>query len=271
MQQAELQVVRRWRESRRAGRSVKPPDEERQKGRPAAEGCAGQWIDPLVFAAMRLQRDGDRKGRPGGEVDEELFGRLQDLREGLSRVQGIAGEDLRDVTYALVGFVDERLTRAQDPLGTYWREAFWERRLFKSADAGVQFFALLEKHLATRNLPVLEVYYRCLMLGFAGQYRGGGEHELDAITRRLTEVLDAELGLAQAVLSPHAKPPREPEFSRSRHTWLSALVLGFAGLAVSSYAASCASLRANADDLVLCAPIGRGDSGLCRSEWQVDR
>lgn len=253
---------------RRAGAAARRGRRRTGRDAQADEASVGELIGPLLFSVGRLQRDGDREGRPGAEVDAELFARLEHIRGRLERDHGMTGERLRDVTYALVAFVDERLTRAPDPLGAYFREAFWERRLFDSSDAGVDFFEILEKYLGARDLEVLEVYYRCLMLGFAGKYRGGREHELDGSVERLLDVLDEGIGLSAVPLSPHAKPPLEARHSRRRNGWLSTVVLAFLTVAVVVYAGSCVRLQTVANDLVECVPVGNGDR--CRFEEEVD-
>jgi type VI secretion system protein ImpK len=76
--------------------------------------------------------------------------------------------------------------------------------------AGEIFFQNLQKLLTRDDSPqladLLEVYYLCLLLGFAGRYSLGGRGELRAILQQTADKLQ-RIRRTSPILSPDCTPP----------------------------------------------------------------
>lgn len=98
---------------------------------------------------------------------------------------GYPSEDIRMATLAVVGFLDESVLNARNPLFADWPRKPLQEELFGIHMAGEVFFQNLEQ-IMTRNdsaelADLLEVHYLCLLLGYTGRYSGSRGGELQAI------------------------------------------------------------------------------------------
>ncbi len=97
---------------------------------------------------------------------------------------GYATEDIKMATFAVVGFLDESILSAQNPLFANWPRKTLQEELFGTHMAGEIFFHNLQQLLGkpdSANLAdLLEVHYLCLLLGYRGRYSVGGTGELQA-------------------------------------------------------------------------------------------
>jgi type VI secretion system protein ImpK len=82
--------------------------------------------------------------------------------------------DIKLVTLAAVAFLDESVLNSQSPMAADWRRKPVGEELFHTHTAGIAFFDRLQELLSRTDsadvADVLEVYYLCLLLGFAGRY-----------------------------------------------------------------------------------------------------
>ncbi len=96
-------------------------------------------------------------------------------REALAA--GYSMEDYRLACFAVVAFLDESLNVSGDAVFGDWRRLPLQQELFKTGNAGEEFFKYLEAVLKRRDTPqladLLEVFQLCLLLGFQG--RGSSE------------------------------------------------------------------------------------------------
>ena len=134
-------------------------------------------LNPLIIAAAPLlQLLGRLRLTVSAPNVEDLRARTvaQVQRfEQAARDGGVPNEQLRPAHYALCASIDDVV------LNTPWgSQGGWAARSLVSTfhqevRSGERFFRILEdlKAIPATNLPVLELMYYCLSLGFLGQYR----------------------------------------------------------------------------------------------------
>ncbi|MDA8050417.1 MAG: type IVB secretion system protein IcmH/DotU [Rhodospirillales bacterium] len=154
--------------------------------------------------------------------------------EQAARGQGVPIELLRPAHYALCASIDDVV------LNTPWgSQGAWARRSLVSTfhqevQSGERFFELLAqiRQNPGRFLPVLELMYLCLSLGFMGRYRlsARGPGELERLREETYAVLARSRAAAPVELSPHWRGVTLPY--RPQRTVVPVWVAGVAGLAV---------------------------------------
>ena len=101
------------------------------------------------------------------------------IAEQESRSGGCTAEDVRQVIFAVVAFLDESALSCRNPAFADWARLPLQAELFGHQLAGEVFFQELQKALArsdsSETADLLEVYYLCLLLGFKGRYAAGGD------------------------------------------------------------------------------------------------
>lgn len=107
------------------------------------------------------------------------------MRQGLrvaeheARSHGCNAEDVRQVVFAVVAFLDESVLSSGNPVFANWPRLPLQAELFGHQLAGEIFFQELQKALSRNDSPetadLLEVYCLCLLLGFKGRYAAGGD------------------------------------------------------------------------------------------------
>ena len=116
-------------------------------------------------------------------LDAETF-RAQ-MRQALrvaeqeARSRGSSAEDVKQVIFAVVAFLDESVLTSRNPVFVNWPRSPLQAELFGHQLAGEIFFQELQKALnrsdSQETADLLEVYYLCLLLGFKGRYAAGGD------------------------------------------------------------------------------------------------
>ena len=116
-------------------------------------------------------------------LDAETF-RAQ-MRQALrvaeqeARSRGSSAEDVKQVIFAVVAFLDESVLTSRNPVFVNWPRLPLQAELFGHQLAGEIFFQELQKSLnrsdSQETADLLEVYYLCLLLGFKGRYAAGGD------------------------------------------------------------------------------------------------
>lgn len=172
--------------------------------------------------------------------------------ERVARDAGIPIEQLRPAHYALCASLDDVV------LNTPWGSTgVWDSRSLVSTfhqevRSGERFFDLLGqlKQNPGAYLPVLELMYLCLSLGFEGRYRvSGGRPQLEKLREDLYAIIMRQRQAAEPALSPHwegAQAPYRPARA-SLPVWVVAVV----GLAIVGglFMWFSGSLAAKSDDL----------------------
>jgi type VI secretion system protein ImpK len=175
-------------------------------------------LNPLIVAAAPLlQLLGRlRKTFSAPNVDDLRERTVRQVRqfETAAREGGVPNEQLRPAHYALCASIDDVV------LNTPWgSQGGWAARSLVSTfhqetRSGERFFRILEdlgKTPAT-YLPVLELMYYCLSLGFLGQYRLPPHRpgEVDRVRENLYSMIVSQRPAADPALSPRWQGVNSP-------------------------------------------------------------
>jgi type VI secretion system protein ImpK len=199
-------------------------------------------VRPLLVELSYLRR---RENMPPADVLFEYARKqLNRLRAQLQEL-GLPPEDVTDAYYALVAFVDEAMQADQGPLKDFWQAHLLQLELFGETRAGEGFFDRLLRVQTERRLPVLRVYYLCLLFGFHGIYAHHGELERENLMESVRETLGIPLE-DNAPLAPFGPRPDEPAADGARNRLLSWLAVSAAALAVAWYTGTAFSVNASA-------------------------
>jgi type VI secretion system protein ImpK len=131
-------------------------------------------------------------------VSARLAGVIKAQRTEIARTGMPAEiEAHRHAAYAMAALTDEQLILETDWSGAEaWMDVLLEYRVFQSRNAGVHFFAIVDRLLESRTRDPLEselaaVLLLALRLGFKGRHRGGdGERTLHALRGRLFHLVE---------------------------------------------------------------------------------
>src|ERR1017187_8016250 len=139
-------------------------------------------------------------------------------------------EDIELATFAVIAFVDESILNLRHPIFADWPRQPLQEERYGHHVAGEIFFQNLQKLLlrtdSAQLADLLEVYYLCLLLGFAGRYSIGGRGELAAIMQA-TSVKIRRIRRNSGELSPRwALPKNEPIQTGGSDPLLRGLMIG---------------------------------------------
>jgi type VI secretion system protein ImpK len=202
--------------------SEQPPSETQTPAqRPAAaEGTEDVAVggDVLAAAAAPLLQLMARLRNTASPPDSgDLYQRtVRQIRvfEQEARDKGVPLEQLRPAHYALCASLDDIV------LNTPWGSSgTWSQRSLVSAfhqevRSGERFFDVLKQMCANpgRFLPVIELMYICMSLGFIGQYRLSrrGVGDINRIREETYAVIVRQKKPAEPELAPHTKGVNAP-------------------------------------------------------------
>jgi type VI secretion system protein ImpK len=231
----------------------------------AAPVVAGEGAERLIFgggallsaAAPLLQLLARLRNTANQPDPADLRERaMREVRnfEQAARAAGVPEEQLAPAHYALCASLDDVV------LNTPWGSSgVWDQRslvssFHKEVRSGERFFQLLDqaKNSAGTFLPVLELMYLCLSLGFMGRYRLAprGASELEKVREDVYATIMRQRAAGEPGLSPQwmgASAPYRPARA-SLPVW----VVGVAGLALVGglFAWFSTSLNAASDDVL---------------------
>ncbi|AHG40736.1 membrane protein [Pseudomonas syringae CC1557] len=127
--------------------------------------------------------------------------------EAEARQYSIENDHVLAARYVLCTVVDEAVLNTTWGSKSDWSKISLLSRFHKETFGGEKFFQLLEKLSANpfRHLPMLELMYLCLALGFEGKYRSNRHsgNELDDIRDALYRQIRHVRGDVSRTLSPH--------------------------------------------------------------------
>jgi type VI secretion system protein ImpK len=225
-------------------------------------------LNPLIEAAAPLLQLLGRLRNTFSQPDPaELRERaIQQIRafEQASRDAGVPMDQLRPAHYALCASLDDVV------LNTPWGSAgAWAARSLVSSfhqevRSGERFFDLLGQLRQNPGtfLPVLELMYLCLSLGFQGRYRLSprGPGELDRLREDLYTIIMRQRQAADPALAPHWQGVQAP-YKPARAT-VPSWVMGAAALAIIGllFVWFSSGLNAASDDVfaqLLGAPLAK--------------
>lgn len=121
--------------------------------------------------------------------------------EQQSVAQGYPTEDARLASFAVVAFLDESLQISSDSIFSDWKRLPLQQELFKTGNAGEEFFRALEDLRRRPDTPqladLLEVYYLCLLLGFQGRESAASLHTIkQTLAQRIGRIRGASQPLS---------------------------------------------------------------------------
>lgn len=179
-----------------------------------AEGSQniGFGADPLAAAAAPLlalmARLRNTATPPdAGDLRERTVAELRRF-ERTARDAAIELELLRPAHYALCASLDDVVLNTPWGSSGSWSARSLVSTFHQEVRSGERFFDLLQKMNASpgKFLPVIELMYLCLSLGFVGRYRLSprGTGELETLRQDTYAIIARQRALAHAELSPHA-------------------------------------------------------------------
>lgn len=155
--------------------------------------------------------------------------KLLRVAEQEARSRNYSADDVKQVIFALVAFLDESVLSSRNPVFADWPRLPLQAEMFGHQLAGEIFFQELQKVL---NRPdshevsdLLEVYCLCLLLGFKGRYAAGGAGELRSMIIAAQEKIRRVRG-SSAVLSPRGMIPADAVRLTQSDPWVRKLAIG---------------------------------------------
>jgi type VI secretion system protein ImpK len=155
--------------------------------------------------------------------------KLLRVAEQEARSRGYSAEDVKQVIFALVAFLDESVLSSRNPVFADWPRLPLQAELFGHQLAGEVFFQELQKAL---NRPeshevsdLLEVYSLCLLLGFKGRYAAGGAGDLRSVMAAVREKIRRIRG-SSPMLSPRGMIPADAVRLTQSDPWVRKLAIG---------------------------------------------
>jgi type VI secretion system protein ImpK len=127
----------------------------------------------------------------------------------------------------VIAFLDESILNLRNPIFADWPRRPMQEEMFGHHVAGEIFFQHLQK-IMTRDethgtADLLEVFYLCMLLGFAGKYSLTGRGDLKAITDATGDKI-RRIRQLPADLSPIWALPNEPIRTGGSDPWVKRLV-----------------------------------------------
>jgi type VI secretion system protein ImpK len=186
----------------------------------------------MAFVFQELLTVGERLRANRQAVSEAEAFRYQ-IREALktadneARKRGYTGDDIQAAIFAVVAFLDESILNLRNPVFADWPRRPLQEEMFGHHVAGEIFFQHLQKLLARdesqETADLLEVYYLCMLLGFAGKYSMHGRGDLQAIMNSVGAKL-RRIRQLPPDLSPHWTLPNEKLKVAGADAWVKRLM-----------------------------------------------
>jgi type VI secretion system protein ImpK len=145
----------------------------------------------LAFVFQELLTVGERLRANRQQVNDAPSFRAQlwagvKLADEEARRRGYTADDIELAIFAVVAFLDESILNLRLPVFADWPRQPMQEERYGHHIAGEIFFENLKKILGRTDsqelADLLEVYYLCLLLGFAGKYSMGGRGDLRTIS-----------------------------------------------------------------------------------------
>lgn len=167
------------------------------------------------------------------QMKQALLRADQEARSG-----GYKPEDVRQVLFAVVAFLDESVLGSKNPVFADWPRLPLQTELFGRQVAGEAVFQDLQKTLgrpdSSEVCDILEVYALCLLLGFRGRYAAGGAGDLQSLISAIQEKIRRVRG-PSGPLSPRGLLPSDAIRIAHSDPWvrrLATAAISLLGLAV---------------------------------------
>ncbi|MFN3322438.1 MAG: type IVB secretion system protein IcmH/DotU [Bryobacteraceae bacterium] len=190
----------------------------------ANAASTGRRDDNLALAFQELLTVCERLRSNRQQVSDAESFRHQ-VREALkmadieARKRGYTAEDIQLAIFAVVACLDESILNMRSPVFADWPRRPLQEELFGHHIAGEIFFQHLQKILGRNDshetADLLEVYYLCMLLGFAGRYSIGARAELQAIIQAVGTKIRRIRGHWPELSPAWALPPEQVSVSQS--------------------------------------------------------
>ncbi len=178
---------------------------------PAAAAALERRPENLALAFQELLTVGERlRSRRQQVTDARAF--RDQIWEAVKMAQadaagrGYSGDDIELALFAVIAFLDESVMMMHSPALADWPRMPLQQQRYGHDIAGEVFFQNLQKILARSEsnelADLLEVYYLCLLLGFAGRYTMGGRGELSSIMQAASDKI-RRIRRSSTEISPH--------------------------------------------------------------------
>jgi type VI secretion system protein ImpK len=161
--------------ARPAGASrAAPPPPVPSDGRPVPQTGANPLVaaaSPVLAAIIRISADAGR----APDVDRLRRAMVEAIRrfESEALATGLDTRSLRAARYALCATVDDLVLSTPWGVASSWAQQSMTQIFHNEVTGGERFFSILDemqKDLGNQ-LPVVELMYLCMSLGFVGRYR----------------------------------------------------------------------------------------------------
>ncbi len=133
----------------------------------------------------------NRQPIPDAVTFRQQFRAALQQADAEARRRGYTAEDIQLAIFAVVAFLDESILNLRSPIFADWPRQPLQEEFFGHHIAGEVFFQHLQRLLGANEshatADVLEIFYLCLLLGFAGRYSIGGRGELRALMDQTAE------------------------------------------------------------------------------------
>lgn len=143
-------------------------------------------------------------------------------------VAGYSSDDVKYAIFAVVAFLDESILNSRNPVFADWPRKPLQEEMFGHHIAGEVFFQNLDQLLGRDDssalADVLEVYYLCMLLGFAGRYVAGNRGELKVMMDRTADRIRRIRGKLPDLSPSWMLPPEGPRVYRD--VWVKRLTIG---------------------------------------------
>jgi type VI secretion system protein ImpK len=145
-----------------------------------------------------------------------------------ARSGGYKAEDVRQVLFAVVAFLDESVLGSRNPVFADWPRLPLQTELFGHQIAGEVVFQELQRTLSRSDsaevCDVLEVYGLCILLGFRGRYAAGGAGDLQSLVTAIQEKIRRVRG-PSGPLSPRGLLPSDAVRVAHSDPWVRRLAI----------------------------------------------
>ena len=141
-----------------------------------------------------------------GDLRQRTIQAIRDF-ETAGREKNIPRETMHTARYALCASIDDIVLHTQWGRASPWVQASLVSSFHQEVVSGENFFRQLDalKREPARNLPLLELMYLCLSLGYQGQYRVRPytPAQLELVREDLYQTIVRQRAAYEQGLSPH--------------------------------------------------------------------
>jgi len=146
-----------------------------------------------------------------------------------ARRRGYSADDIELAVFAVVAYLDESVLSLRSPVFADWPRQPMQEERYGHHIAGEIFFQNLTKLMGRTDsqelADLLEVYYLCLLLGFAGRYAMGGRGDLRAIVMQTGDRIQ-RIRQTGAEFAPNWRLPQEGVPRTGADPWVMRLAIG---------------------------------------------